>query len=341
MAKTIPVLDAAYLSNGTAQQRAEFSAKFLEALTEFGFCKLVNHSVPLPVVEDTFSKIKSFFKLPFAEKKDIINDPQKGQQRGWSPPGEEKTWWLESNTGDVESPKFSDNKESFDCGHPDDKHFPNRWPTEEALPGYQKTMDQFFFDCGDLCSNLLEVLASAMGHESKLFSSKCTHEATTIRINHFPPVKRETLETGQVSRIWPHNDFGIISLVFPDRTGGLEYEDREKPGSFIPMPYNGDDEVVVIASETIQRWTNGSVRAGLHRVTKPHEMDPNADMVPERWSLVYFVKADRHVNVGPLKEFVTGEEKPMYEDLTALEYQAMRNAVHYPEPEQMEAIAAY
>lgn len=339
MVKTIPVLDAACLSNGTAQERAEFSAKFLESLTEFGFCKLVNHSVPLPVVEDTFSKIKSFFKLPFADKKDIINDPKKGQQRGWSPPGEEKTWWLESNTGDVESPKFSDNKESFDCGHPDDKQFPNRWPTQEALEGYQKTMDQFFFDCGDLCSDLLEVLASAMGHESKLFSSKCTHEATTIRINHFPPVKRETLETGQVSRIWPHNDFGIISLVFPDRTGGLEYEDRENPGAFIPMPYNGDDEVVVIASETIQRWTNGSVRAGLHRVTKPHNMDENADMVPERWSLVYFVKADRHVNVGPLKEFVTGE-KPMYEDLTALEYQAMRNAVHYPEPEQLEQVAA-
>lgn len=57
MGKTIPVLDAACLSNGTAQQRAEFSAKFLQALTEFGFCKLVNHSVPLPVVEDTFSKV--------------------------------------------------------------------------------------------------------------------------------------------------------------------------------------------------------------------------------------------------------------------------------------------
>jgi hypothetical protein len=57
-----------------------------------------------------WQQIKSFFKLPFADKKDIINDPKKGQQRGWSPPGEEKTWWLESNTGDVESPKFSDNK---------------------------------------------------------------------------------------------------------------------------------------------------------------------------------------------------------------------------------------
>lgn len=143
-----------------------------------------------------------------------------------------------------------------------------------------------------------------------------------------------------MSRIWPHNDFGIISLVFPDRTGGLEYEDREQPGTFIPMPYNGDDEVVVIVSETFQRWTNGSVRAGLHRVTKPREM--TGDMVPERWSLVYFNKADRNVNVGPLEQFVSAETKPLYEDLTALEYQAMRNAVHYPEPEteKLDTVAA-
>jgi len=330
MAKEMPVLDAACMINGNSRQRAEFGAKFLEAMTEYGFVKLVNHTVPLPIVQDTFSQIKKFFQLPFAEKKPIINDPKKGQQRGWSPPGEEKTWWLESNTGDVESPRFSDNKESFDCGHPGDAQFPNQWPTESALPGYQKTMDQFFFDCGQLCIDLLEVLATQMNLDPTLFSQKCTNEASTIRINHFPPVDRETLESGQVSRIWPHNDFGIISLVFPDRTGGLEYEDRENPGTFIPVPYNGDNEVVVIVSETFQRWTNGLVRAGLHRVTKPRDMV--GDVVPERWSLVYFCKADRHVNVGPLKEFVGAEKRPLYEDLTALEYQAMRNAVHYPDP---------
>jgi len=222
-------------------------------------------------------------------------------------------------------------KESFDCGDPNDKQFPTKWPSEQALPGYQKTMDQFFFDCGKLCIDLLEVLASQMNLDPKLFSSRCTNEASTIRINHFPPVSRETLESGQVSRIWPHNDFGIISLVFPDRTGGLEYEDRENPGTFIPLPYNGEDEVVVIVSETFQRWTNGAVRAGLHRVTKPVDMSDDVDVVPERWSLVYFCKADRHVNVGPLKEFVSQERLPVYEDLTALEYQAMRNAAHYPD----------
>lgn len=55
-------------------------------------------------------QIKKFFNLPLDVKAPTINDPKKGQQRGWSPPGEEKTWWLESNTGDIESPQFGDNK---------------------------------------------------------------------------------------------------------------------------------------------------------------------------------------------------------------------------------------
>ena len=129
MPATVPILDAACMANGTDQERAEFGDKFLKGMAEHGFVKLVNHTVPMPVVEDTFSQvclistiltldlkllrgeqIKKFFKLPFDVKKPTINDPKKGQQRGWSPPGEEKTWWLESNTGDVESPQFGDNK---------------------------------------------------------------------------------------------------------------------------------------------------------------------------------------------------------------------------------------
>jgi isopenicillin N synthase-like dioxygenase len=41
MAKEMPVLDAACMANGDSKQRAEFGAKFLEAMTEHGFVKLV------------------------------------------------------------------------------------------------------------------------------------------------------------------------------------------------------------------------------------------------------------------------------------------------------------
>ncbi|KAF9882700.1 hypothetical protein FE257_005508 [Aspergillus nanangensis] len=312
---SIPVLDASALSNGTLEQRAEFSTKLLESLMTFGFAKLVNHPVPVPLVKETFHQIIKFFKLPYDVKIPLRNDPRKGQQRGWSVPGEEKTWWLESNTGDIAEPQFN-------------KQFPNVWPSESDLPGYQDTMDRFFFSCGDFTLVLLEVIARALNLCPTIFTSRCTNEASTVRINHFPLMERSKLDEGKISRIWPHKDFGIISLVFPDVTPGLEYEDRSNPGTFIPMPYGSEDEVVIIVSETMERWTNGVLCAGLHRVSRPRDIED--EFVPERWSLVYFNKADRHVNVGSFKEFVTSDRPPIHKNLTALEYQTLRNAAHYP-----------
>ncbi len=61
MPSTIPILDAACIVNGTPQERAEFGDKFLKGMVEHGFVKLVNHNVPLPIVQDTFSQVCSLY----------------------------------------------------------------------------------------------------------------------------------------------------------------------------------------------------------------------------------------------------------------------------------------
>ncbi|KAL4919610.1 hypothetical protein BDW62DRAFT_178727 [Aspergillus aurantiobrunneus] len=53
----IPVLDASALSGGTAEQRREFAAKLLDSLAAYGFVKLINHTVPVPLVQETFDQV--------------------------------------------------------------------------------------------------------------------------------------------------------------------------------------------------------------------------------------------------------------------------------------------
>lgn len=55
---SIPTLDASALSGGTAEQRDEFAAKLLDSLNTFGFAKLVNHTVPVPLVQETFDQVQ-------------------------------------------------------------------------------------------------------------------------------------------------------------------------------------------------------------------------------------------------------------------------------------------
>ena len=67
------------------------------------------------------------------------------------------------------------------------------------------------------------------------------------------------------------------------------------------------------------------VRAGIHQVTPPPEMlDLEDGIVPERYSNVFFLKADRNAMMGPLPEFVSVENPAKYDNMTALEFQKHR-----------------
>ena len=193
-------------------------------------------------------------------------------------------------------------------------------------------MERFYDRCSGKSLQILELLATALGMPPESFAEKCCkNEHSTMRINHFPPVNVKELDTGNTCRIWPHFDFGVISLVFRDRVGGLEIEDRTRPGTFFPIGCDSEAEMVVNIGETYQRWSNNVFAAGLHRVTKPVTVaELDGEMIPDRISIAFFCKADREVSVGPILRFVTPQHPAEYDDITALQYQEQRNQATYP-----------
>lgn len=106
-------------------------------------------------------------------------------------------------------------------------------------------MQDFYEECSQASSELLTVLANALGLPLDAFGERCTNHASTLRSNHYPTIEVKQLESGQVSRVWPHYDFGIISLLFPDSVGGLEFGDRAN-GGFVPNKFGGRGEIVVL-----------------------------------------------------------------------------------------------
>ena len=94
---------------------------------------------------------------------------------------------------------------------------------------------------------------------------------------------------------------------------------------FSSIEIGSPSDLVVNVSETLQRWTNGHLPAGLHRVNLPGNMRNNpVGVIPARRSIAYFTKADRHASVGPLKAFVADSEAAKYQDMTAVEYHQQR-----------------
>lgn len=221
-------------------------------------------------------------------------------------------------------------QEHFDQGAAADGRFPNRWPAESRLPGFRQFMEIFYDECHKVGSLILEALELALDLQGGRFVAKCCGNASELRLNHYPPIDIKEMLQGEISKIHPHTDLGVITCLFQDSSGGLEGADRDRCGEFIPVTSRSSSEMVVNISETFQRWTNGRVQAGIHQVTiPPHLKSLEEGVIPERYTIAFFVKADRDTFAGALEEFV-GEEKPaLYDNMTALEFHQWRLATAY------------
>lgn len=210
-------------------------------------------------------------------------------------------------------------------GAPDDTEYCNQWPQEKDLPGFRACMENHYNLCLDMSFEIMRALELGMKVPYGSLSEKCKGKASELRISHYPSISVADMERGDVSRIWPHTDLGVLTFLFQDAVGGLEIEDRDDKGSFFPVQREAWNEVVITVSETLERWTNGELPAGLHRVTVPPGLKGKDDSaLPSRFSSAFFVKADRTAEVGVLPPFIANGEEKRYESMTALEFHLHR-----------------
>lgn len=210
-------------------------------------------------------------------------------------------------------------------GSPQDVDFPNKWADENALPGFREFSETFYHACQELCLQIMAACERGCGLAQGTFVERCKPAASELRYNYYPPVSLSRLYEGTTRRGWPHTDFGLITLLFQDQQGGLQYEDRENPGQFLPLPRERPDEIAINISDTFQRWTNDFIRAGVHQVWLPSDLPQEVlnnekYVLPERRSTVFFFKAHRNAMVGPLSEFTTQTQPALYDNITALEF---------------------
>ena len=208
--------------------------------------------------------------------------------------------------------------------------FPNQWPGETDLPGFRSFLESYFDLLQEASLQIMQALEIGLQLPPGSFTNMCTQNASELRLNHYPAIEYEKLKQGNTSRIWPHTDFGLITLLFQDDVGGLEIEDPRAPGTFRPVQRVFPNEMIVNIGDCLQRWTNDVLHAGLHRVScSPNQSVYREGVLAERYSVAFFLKATRETSVGPFPQFVEAERPSKYEDMTALEYQQRRTGIVY------------
>lgn len=198
------------------------------------------------------------------------------------------------------------------------------------MEGFRPFMEAFYRQCDTVCLELVKAIEVGFDVEQGSLVKRCIPAATDLRLTHYPEITLEEMLAGHTSRIAPHSDFGIVTLLFQDSCGGLEVEDRERPGHYLPIPPTDTTEMIVNVGDTLERWTNAKLTGGVHRVSVPQGItDENgATTLNERFSMAYLFKAERNMSVGPLPQFMNFD-KENFPSITALEFQKWRNNTLY------------
>ncbi len=129
---------------------------------------------------------------------------------------------------------------------------------------------------------------------------------------YYPPQSGETAD-GRFG-VGPHTDFGVLTVLCQDNTGGLEVQGLD--GNWIEAPPI-DGTLVINVGDLLARWSNDQYRSTPHRVINRSGR--------ERLSLVLAYDPDFDTLIDPAETVQTGMT-PKYDAITCGDYLVARFA---------------
>ncbi|KAL8824545.1 MAG: hypothetical protein Q9191_004979 [Dirinaria sp. TL-2023a] len=332
-------LDASRYLAGSADDRIQFAKDLVSCLSQHGYVRLRNHGISSEDVTEIFNWQKRFFALSTEEKMSCVHKGGTGPVRGFNSSNQEKSSKL--HPGNEGIPDAKDALESLNIGPLNDTKHPNQWIAEETLPTFRQHIESYYHTLEQTSNLIFKAIELGLDIPAGSLLSRALPNVGELRLNHYPSIAKRELLTQNTRRIWPHTDFGTVSLLFQDSAGGLEFEDRSKPGKFVPVTGDEPADLIVTVADILQRWTNDVLKAGLHRVSVPAQFQNHDDaekeeeeegeecILPERYSLVFFSRPSGEKSAGPMDDFVREDKPAAYEEISALEHLARRNRLVY------------
>jgi len=300
----IPVIDLAPLLDGSDPESV--AQAIHRASREIGFIYAANHGIADDVTASARNAALEFFRLPHDIKDAIrVNEYHRG--------------FLGRGGAKMQDDAKADLKESFIWGleasqdgnlPPCPLRGPNQWPASHA--GLKPAATAYFEDAHSVAKALMRAFAIGLGlPEDQLLRG---HDRPMSRASmvYYPPQSGETAD-GRFG-VGPHTDFGVLTVLCQDNTGGLEVQGLD--GNWIEAPPI-DGTLVINVGDLLARWSNDQYRSTPHRVINRSGR--------ERLSLVLAYDPDFDTLIDPAETVQTGMT-PKYDAITCGDYLVARFA---------------
>jgi len=300
----IPIVDVAALQAGDAESECAVAKQIGDACRGIGFFYITGHGIAPATLTAVFDQAATFFQSPVAFKARSAFVGA-GGNRGYIKLGGEA----------LDPTKPADVKEAFNIGlelAPNDpdllarKPFRalNLWPD---VPGFRATMLAYFTQMLELGRLLHRAFALDLGVDPSYFDDKFKKPMATLRLLHYPPTDKP-LSEGQLGAV-EHTDYGNVTLLATDSSGGLMVRDRG--GRWLDAPVIPGAYVCNIG-DCLMRWTNDIYVSTPHKVVTP----PGKD----RYSVAFFLDPDPDAMVACLPTCADAARPAKYAPVTGADF---------------------
>ena len=256
----IPIVD---LSRGRDLELADLVRS---ACRDVGFFYVVGHGIDRELLRRLEQTSREFFALDHEEKMAIRMERGGKAWRGYFPVGAELTSGL------------PDQKEGLYFGaeltadHPlvraeTPLHGPNLFPVRPA--DLRNAVLETMAAVTELGHRLMELIALSLELPTDFFARRYTSDPLVLfRIFHYPALGASQL-SDELWSVGEHTDYGLLTLLLQDSSGGLEVKVGDSWIDAPPLP----GSFVVNLGDMLDLLTGGLYRSTAHRVRNTSGLD--------------------------------------------------------------------
>jgi isopenicillin N synthase-like dioxygenase len=257
----LPIIDVS--PSRRASDAPAIASEIDVACRDTGFFYVVGHGVSAELRSRLDRLSREFFALPEAEKATVAMAHGGRAWRGWFPIGGELTSGVpDMKEGFYFGQELASDEPRVIAGLP--LHGPNQFPARPAA--LRETVLEYIDALTQLGHVLLAGISRALGLDEQWFDRHLTADPIVLfRIFHYPPLP----DGAEQWSVGEHTDYGLITILGQDDSGGLEVRGPRGWIAAPPIP----DSFVVNLGDMLERMTGGRYRSTPHRVRNTTGVD--------------------------------------------------------------------
>ncbi|KAM7273113.1 hypothetical protein ACFE04_027777 [Oxalis oulophora] len=282
--ESIPIID---LSNLDDPKVAE---SICDAAEKWGFFQIVNHDVPIDVLENVKEATHKFFELAAEEKikysKEVSSSNNVRFGTSFTPHAEKALEW----------------KDYLSLFYVSDDEASALWPPicKDQVLDYMKSSQV-------VIKQLLQILMKRLNvNELDEAKTRLLMGSMRTNLNMYPICPNPELTIG----VGRHSDVSTLTILLQDGIGGLYVRGRDGESWIHVPPVHGS--LVINVGDALQVMSNGLYKSVEHRVS--------ANGTQNRVSVPIFVNPRPSDIIGPLPEVLASGEEAIYKEVLYSDY---------------------